>query len=421
MGVISRSSKCIAVTLLGLMLVPSAFASAAGPGPAGTPTWLVMVYLDADNNLDTVLGGSELGVVETDLSELMAVGSTENVDVFTLVDRFEGPTKLFRVLDDGLEEMTDYVFHDEEANMGDPRTLRSFVSYASNVSEADHSLIVFWDHGTPYYIALDDNPSEEGGDPDHLTHMEVVEALDGFHIDILAADECLVAQMEVAYEYSVYADVDYLVASECYTGWRGMAYDRILEEIEGDPEISPEELAVAMTVHFVEMFSSPPYKVEMVNSKAAVNLSLMEPLAKALLTLADELSADIDDYYSLITSARGDAPILYGGTAVSRVDLGFLLEGIAEGAFTQEVAAACDAAIEAYDNAVMAIGTTKVTEDMHTGMGIYLPLTPNHSLEEYMLGGSEAEYRTYAFPALGWMDFIEDYWSVHGGLEAGHS
>ena len=421
MRVCSRLSQCAAVALLGLLLVPSTSVLAAGSGSNAAPTWLVMVYLDADNNLDTVLGGSELGVVETDLSELMVVGSTDNVDVFTLVDRFEGPAQLFRVLANDLEEMTDYVFHDREANMGDPVTLRTFVSYCFNASEAEHSLIVFWDHGTPYYIALDDNPSEAGGEPDHLTHMEVVEALEGYHLDILAADECLVGQTEVAYEYSVFADVDYLVASECYTGWRGMAYDRILEEIEDDSGISPEELAVAMTDHFVEIFSVPPYKVEMVNSKAAVNLSLMEPLAQSLIALAEGLASDIDDYYSLITSARGDAPILYGGTAVSRVDLGILLEGLAEGAFTEEVATACEAAIEAYDAAVMAIGTTKVTEDMHTGLGIYLPLTPSHSLEEYMLGGSEAEYRTYAFPGLGWMEFIEAYWSVHGGLEAGHS
>jgi len=52
---------------------------------------------------------AQVGVVETDLLELMAYGSTENVDVFTLVDRFEGPAVLYRVLPGDLEEMTEAV------------------------------------------------------------------------------------------------------------------------------------------------------------------------------------------------------------------------------------------------------------------------------------------------------------------------
>ena len=414
--------KFAAVALLGFLMAPSAFAAADALGEMSpSPTWRVLVYLDGDNNLDMVLGGSDVGVVETDLNELMAVGSTENVDVFTLVDRFEGPAELYRVLPGDLEAMTDYVFHGEEVNMGDPRTLRSFVSYTFNESSAQNTIIIFWDHGTPYYIALDDHPSDGDDLPDSLTHKEVIEALDGYHIDILGADECLVGQMEVAYEYATFADVDYLVASECYTGWRGIAYDRVLEEIDEDRDITPRELALAMTDHFIEQFSVPPYKVEMVNSKAAVDLSRMEPLAQSMLSLAGLLASDMDEYYSLITSARGDAPILYGGNAISRIDMGVFLEGLSEGSLSEEAAEACSEVLEAYSEAVMAIGTTKVTEDMHTGLGIYLPLTPNHSLEEYMLGGSEAEYRTYEFPRIGWMDFIESYWAVHGGLEAGHT
>jgi hypothetical protein len=387
-----------------------------------SPTWRVLVYLDGDNNLDVVLGGDEVGVVETDLLELMAVGSTENVDVFTLVDRFAGPAVLYRVLPGALEEMTDYVFHNQEVNMGDPAVLESFVSFAFSESSALNTIIVFWDHGTPYYVAWDDNPSEEEGvEPDCLTHKEVIEALDGYRIDILGADECLVGQTEVAYEYSVNADVGYLVASECYTGWRGIAYDRILEEIELDREITPEGLSIAITEHFTDMMLDTPYKAEMVNSKAAVDLSCMDALAGSIGDLTKLMIPDMESYLTAIKSAQASAQILYGTNAVSRVDLGAFIDSLAQNVGDAAVKAACEAILAAYDAAIIGLGTSMLTEGLHTGLGIYLPLTPSHSLEELMLSGSVEEYRSYAFPQLGWMDFIEAYWSANGGSESGHA
>jgi hypothetical protein len=387
-----------------------------------TPTWRVLVYLDGDNNLDTVLGGEETGVVETDLLELMAVGSTENVDVFTLVDRFEGPAVLYRVLPGDLKEMTDYVFHNQEVNMGDPVTLRSFVSFAFEESSAQNTIIVFWDHGTPYYIAWDDNPSDdETIEPDSLTHKEVIEALDGFHIDVLGADECLVGQAEVAYEYSVMADVDYLVASECYTGWRGIAYDKILEEIELNRDITPRELSISIADAFTDMMTETPYKAEILNSKAAVDLSSMDALAGTIGDLTELMIPDMESYCSAIKSAQSSAQILYGTNAISRVDLGAFFDALAQNVDDADVKDACGAVLEAYAVAVVALGTSMLTDGLHTGLGIYLPLTPAHSLEEMMLDGSEEEYRSYAFPQLGWMDFIEAFWSANGGTEAGHA
>ena len=384
------------------------------------PTWLVLVYLDGDNNLDVTLGSNEVSVVQEDLNELMAVGSTVNVDAFVLVDRFDGPAVLYKVLPDDLKKMTDYQFHEMEVNMGDPRTLKSFVSYALNESEAEQTIIVFWDHGTPYYIALDDHPDEnEGTAPDSLTHKEVITALEEFHIDILAADECLVGQVEVAYEYARLENVDYLVASECYTGWRGIAYDRILGEIDTDPSITPRELAEAMTEHFTEMFSVPPYKSEIVNSKAAVDLALMDDLATSICELAEMLSEDIDEYTNALMTARCSSQILYGTTAVSRVDLGNFITVLSENVADSDVKEACSLALSSYAEAVFAIGTTMITEPLHTGLGIYFPIAPNHSLEESMLGGSDEEYRSYAFPQFGWMSFIETFWDAHGGAKAG--
>ncbi|HIH00649.1 TPA: hypothetical protein HA259_00950, partial [Thermoplasmata archaeon] len=66
------------IVIVSFAIQPAIAGSGNGSGKASdqlSPTWRVLVYLDGDNNLDTTLGGEEVGVVETDLLELMEVGS----------------------------------------------------------------------------------------------------------------------------------------------------------------------------------------------------------------------------------------------------------------------------------------------------------------------------------------------------------
>jgi hypothetical protein len=378
------------------------------------PTWKVLVYLVGDNSLDTVLGGDELGVVETDLAELMAVGTTGNVDVYTVVDWYAKGSKLFQVWPGELEEIQHPTLNNVELNMGDPAVLSDFLEFASGASDAPHTMLLFWDHGSPYYIAWDDHVSETSDEADALTHKEVITALSGQYVDIIGADECLVGQTEVAYEYALSGSVGYLLASECYTGWRGFAYDEILAEIDDDPTISPEDLSAAIAEQFTEMLSTPAYMVEMVNSKTAANLSEMQTLVDSLGILTGLLCADIEDLYSKINSARGKAELYYGTSPISRVDLGVFVQELEKNVKSTEIGIACASVLEAYSKVVLAIGTSKATEGAHTGLGVYLPTTPNHSLEVSMLGADGNEYIEYAFSQQGWMDFLEAFWGVHG-------
>ncbi|MCJ2532992.1 MAG: hypothetical protein LN411_03595, partial [Candidatus Thermoplasmatota archaeon] len=83
---------------------------------------------------------------------------------------------------------------------------------------------------------------------------------------------------------------------------------------------------------------------------------------------------------------------------ISRVDLGAFIDSLAQNVANPAVKAACEAVLDAYNTAVIGLGTSMITEGLHTGLGIYLPLTPSHSLEELMLNGSLEEYQSYAFP-----------------------
>ncbi len=237
-----RVAFVLAALLVVAAVVTVPLATAKNAGPA----WAYLVYLDADNSLDVYAGAHHVPVVQSDLDELMSVGSTPDVVVYVLVDRIAGPANLFRVDAGSLVEQTAFALNGQEANMGDPATLRSFVAYVSEVAHPEHTLLIFWDHGSPNYVAYDEHAGPAGG-TDRLTHLEVIQALSGYRVDVIGADECMVAQLEVAYEYATQGlATDYLVAAETYTGWRGFPYDWTLADLVADPAMTPREVAVTL-------------------------------------------------------------------------------------------------------------------------------------------------------------------------------
>jgi len=398
----------IPVVLTVAILVAGVFVSstvaAVPPSGKAKAAWQVLIYLDADNNLDVYAGAHHLGIVQVDLDELMAVGSSDSVAVYALVDRWYGPANLFKVLKGSLEEQTRWALNGQEVNMGDPATLRSFVAYTSKASKAEHTLLVFWDHGTPNYVAWDDNTGVSDA-PDTLTHKEVVAALSGYHVDVIAADECLVGQIEVAYEYyATGLQTDYLVASEGYTGWRGYPYDAILEELTENPAMSARELSIVIVEETYELFAQPPYMSEVVNSHTAVDLGEVQAVADALRGLTELMVPEMKSYAGIVTSARGGAQLSWGQPAISFIDLERFLQGIADAAVPAEIRAASLAALEALSAAVIGIQATHVTEKIVGGLGIYL------STQAWNV----AWYEEYAFASQGWLDFLQAYWAANG-------
>ncbi|MGD9962685.1 MAG: clostripain-related cysteine peptidase, partial [Thermoplasmata archaeon] len=215
--------------------------SSAGNGPGAdvateedaVAKWSVLVYLVADNNLDEY--------TETDLVEFEVGGSSEEVNVLILMDKLYEPAVLMTIVDHErvvLEELG-------ELNMGDPANLRYLIEYSDENYPAEHMLVFFWDHGSGVHGVCVDETMEDGtAGSDWLSHHETIEAIEGHPVDIMAADECSIGQMETIYEYhSKGADIDYWIASESYIGWRGFSYDEILLSLNDDPDMAARELS----------------------------------------------------------------------------------------------------------------------------------------------------------------------------------
>ncbi len=402
------STKRIVVGLLVIVLLAGAFlAPSVNAAKPADVQWKYLIYLVADNNLDVEAGLHHTPVVQDDFDELMSVGSTDEVVCYVFVDRWYGPANLFKVMKEEMVEMTDFAFNGIEANMGDPATLRGFVEYTYEATPSDHTVLMFWNHGSPEIIAWDDNgPAEGVGDA--LTHLEVLEALDGYRVDVMGADECNVGQVEVAYQYAVGGlDCDYLLASETYTGWRGYPYDQTFARLVADPSMDSRECAAMFIEEVTILLSKPPYMSEAINNHAAIDLVTVKELVASLRELTDMLAEDPVKYASAISTARGAAMFSYGANAIDLIDLRDFVAALgSEPSMPSEIKDACAETLEAFDETIVALQVWKPLMDKVHGLGV---LFVKHEWEvpDYYYG--------YAMPNEFWLAFLESYWTAVGG------
>ncbi len=387
------------VALAAIVSIPAATAK------NDRPAWAYLLYLDADNSLDVNAGAHHVPVVQSDLDELMSVGSSPNVAVYALVDRYALPDHLYRVDPGVLVDQTTFALEGQEFNMGDPATLRSFVAYVNAAVNPEHTLLIFWDHGSPNYVAYDEHAGAAGG-TDRLTHQEVIQALDGFHVDVVGADECLVGQLEVAYEYVAKGlHADYLVAAETYTGWRGFPYGWTLEDLAAQPTMTARQVAVMLVAETQRLLEASPHSGEETNAHAAIDLAAVPSLASSVIDLTRLLMPDMKANADLVSKARADGLYSYGANPMNLVDLKTFVLRIAQGTRSDAVRAACLAVAANVDVTVIALQATKTTDHQLTGLGIALP---NHP------GEVPSYYASFAFPALGWLEFLQAYWAANG-------
>jgi len=396
----------VAVAVVALFLMSSMFLAPSVNAKNPQAKWLFLLYLDADNSLDVYTGAHHISVVEDDFRELQSVDPTSDVVAYVLVDRVGGPANLFKVNKGSFEERTDFALDEKEANMGNPETLRSFVTYAQAASPADHTLLIFWDHGSPRGVASDDH-ADEAGATDYLSQWEVVSALSGLKVDVIGADECNVGHTEVAYEYAVGLSTDYLVAAETYTGWTGFPYDAILRELTTSPGMSARDVAKMMIEQTMLLLNKPPYSGERVNTHSAIDLSRIPELTSALRDLTDLLIAHMDTNANVVFRARGVAQYVYGANAMNLVDLRTFVKSIWSQTSSEQIGNACARVIDVFDETIIAVHATAPLQGIVHGMGIGLP---NHSWE------MPSYYGDFKFADEGWMDFLEAYSAVHGSV-----
>ena len=119
----------------------------------GGGSWLIMVYIDGDNNLESY--------AIDDFLEMASVGSTADVSIVVQMDRIAGYSTEYEdwtgcarfAIEQGDTPVLANAEYwpdeskEKEVDMGDPQTLEDFVDWAMQTYPASHYALVLWNHG----------------------------------------------------------------------------------------------------------------------------------------------------------------------------------------------------------------------------------------------------------------------------------
>lgn len=317
--------------------------------------WTVMVWLDADNNLETFamadFNEMEYGLYRAGLTDPSADGK---IKIIVQVDRNPGfdnstiytgsswsDTRRYYIRPDpdNSDEWVSERLDDDmgEANMGDAAALKDFVEYCQVNFPAENYALILWNHGgglmkkvssgdedTGTADAVSKNICIDATDGDQLYTGEITDVLTDSHsVDFLGFDACLMGMIEVAYEYRPGVAGKFGAEAICFSpaeeqsdGWD---YVRILTRLGGadndadtaDPEDDPCYDALTVTANEFASLCAKEYadaesdggydslqtQTAVDNTKAAGVKAAMEAFASAI--------AEVPGYKSTIEGIRG--------------------------------------------------------------------------------------------------------------------
>ncbi len=385
--------------------------------------WTLMFYMDSDNNL-------EAAQLE-DLREMIAVGSTPEVNIIALVDRaasadeddgysaepianlknWESAKVLF-VEKGRLHQLDDW----GEVNMGNPATLERFVSAAIEGLPAKRYGLVFGDHGAAWPGAC----SDDSHDDDLLSLVEIGSSLSALTkgsgpLELIGFDACLMANLEVAHAVAPSAHI--LIASEELEPGDGWNYTPLLNALVANPRVNGAQFGrvAADTFHAFYNDSSDDGEQGLGITLSVIALDRIPALATAVNALGDrcdrsirrdgrdawlDIADAVSDTEEYGASSRGEP-----GSAV--FDLKNLAERIKRNAPDLDTAAAADLVIRAVSETVLyrVRGSARANSN---GLSIFCP--PD---SEALLQSDPIPYSSTSFGRSGaWAKFLASYTGV---------
>jgi hypothetical protein len=241
--------------------------------------WTILVFLAGDNDLESD--------AHADLYEMAKVESNDRLAVVVQFDSRQTGTIRYRVQHKHLEPLGDPL---PETNTGDPAVLTDFVRWARETYQAQHYLLVLWNHGTGWQdIRADfDWTSIRGGltgqglgrsmfastvrkaharlhqdraigldatSRDFLDNEELKRglsgALEGGKVDVLGFDACLMGMIEIGYQLRDQAQ--FMVASQEVEPRFGWPYESILRTLSQNPGMTPREVSALIVTAYGQM------------------------------------------------------------------------------------------------------------------------------------------------------------------------
>lgn len=428
------------------------------PGEVSAPSgsqadsqWTIILYEDAD---DEVLEEDMF----TDLNEAEKVGSSDQMTIVSLIDRYEGGfagdgnwtgTRRYVLTQDADLDVLNSAAMEElpEANMADGQTLVDFATWAIENYPAQKYALILSDHGMGWPGGWTD-PNPDGEDQIYLHELEsalsAIQASTGVDkFELIGFDACLMSHIEVFTAIAPYAR--YAVASQEVEPSLGWAYTAFLSALAEDPQMDGAKLSQTIVDSYIQLdqrivdeearlkFLAAAYGQNddvppevMATSLgesvtlAAIDLEQVGGLVTALEGLTNQLAqAEQASVAEARAYAQSFESVFGEDVAPSYIDLSHFAQLTREFVNTPEVSSAVDGLLAAVDAAVIA---EKHGPDRPgaAGISIYFPISDLYFGES--LAGYEG-YTTIATTfatASSWDDFLTfhytggDYQPIEG-------
>lgn len=274
--------------------------------------WTVLVYLDADNDLESA------GIHNFNQMEL--AGSWKDVRIVVQMDRMDGvdpnndhwtDTRRYLITRDTNSKVMRSVRLDAEMPLGeldmaDWRTLRDFVEWGVQEFPADHYCLIIWDHGTGWEMSVRSAPpkykyvvTDNTNGSTEMNVTDIALALEGLPIDVLAFDACFMQQLEVAYQLRNSAR--YLVGSAAAEPSPGFNYFSLLNGI--DSSTTPEDLCRWMVQSYMNEYPPPKKGITL----SALDLARIPDVASAAGAFAQALVSAPESLAASLRQCRTQA------------------------------------------------------------------------------------------------------------------
>ncbi|HEX2998972.1 MAG TPA: clostripain-related cysteine peptidase, partial [Armatimonadota bacterium] len=267
--------------------------------------WTVMVYMDADGNLE------QYGILN--MNQMESVGSNANVNLVVQFDRhpdydttngnWTGTRRYLVTRDNDGQNITSPVLQDlGEVDMGQPSSLNEFITWAKTTYPADHYCLVLWNHGAGWRsrnlpvatrgILFDDTSGSYLTMPALQIGLETSQT----HFDLIAVDCSLMGMLEVAYQ--IKDQTDYITFSEESPPGSGYPYDKILGALAANPTMDAEAFGRVIVAQYVGAYPN------MAVTQSLILTANVPEFAKKVDALATAILPTLSQYRAEFSQAR---------------------------------------------------------------------------------------------------------------------
>ncbi|MEN6370493.1 MAG: clostripain-related cysteine peptidase [Armatimonadota bacterium] len=351
-----------------------------GTGDSGT--WTVLVFLNADNDLEPY------GILN--FNQMEKVGSTDKVKIVVQMDRspgydssngnWTGTRRYLVTKDSDTEKINSQMIQDMgEIDMGNPDTLKEFITWGEENYPADHYCLVIWNHGSgwrsmAYSPQLTKNVSYDDTSNTSIKTTDLPNALSGIpqQIDVIAFDASLMQMLEVAYELRDSGRI--LVGSEESPPGDGYVYDTWLKKLAASPGMGSTELGTVIAQEYVNAYVNK-YSV----TQSVIELSKLHDVAQAADDFATAVIPHMTEDAAALRTARTNAQSYAFDYYKDIIDYAALINQLIP---DSAVSAAYSKLQTALGSAVVYENHTGDSVDRSHGLSIYVP-EPGDYIERY--------------------------------------